>query len=322
MKNNKNIIVIILTVAISLFLPLFIKNLYWLGVLNVILIYSILCLGLNLILGFTGLLSFGHAAFYGIGAYVTAILLTQYHFPFLPCLVLSGLASLCIGFLLGMSTARVRGDYFCVVTLVFGEIFRLVMQGWISFSGGAMGIVGIPIPQIFSWRIISEKDFYYLGLILFWFTYITLSLLVRSKFGRAFTAIREDELSASTMGINTVMYKILAFSIGSFYAGLAGSYYAVYNTAITPSSFTLEESCLIVIMVVLGGMGNLTATIPGVIAMIIVTEVFRPLYRYRLLLIGLIMVVILVRFPYGFSGVFSKILSIGKKHNHKEWRRG
>ena len=318
MEKNKNIIVIILAVALSFLLPSFVKNYYWLGIFNLVLIYSILCLSLNLIFGFTGLLSVGHAAFYGIGAYTTAILLTRCHFPFFPSLILSGLVASFVGFLLSMSTLRVRGDYFCVITIVFGEIFRLIMQNWVNFSGGAVGVVGIPVPQFFSLRIISEKDFYFLGLILFWFTYLTLSLLVKSKFGRAFIAIREDELAASTMGINTVMYKILSFSIGCFYAGLAGSYYAVYNTAIAPSSFTLDESCLMVIMIVLGGIGNLTATIPGVIVMLVATEVFRPLYHYRLLLIGLIMVIVLVRYPYGILGIFNKISSISKRRNYRK----
>jgi len=318
MEKNKSTIFIISAVAVSLLLPLFIKNFYWLGIFNLIFIYSILCLSLNLIFGFTNLLSVGHAAFYGIGAYTTAILLTRYHFPFLPSLIFSGLVALLVGFFLSMSTSRVKGDYFTVITIVFGEIFRLIMQNWVNFSGGAMGIAGIPIPQLFSWRIISEKDFYYLGLILFWFTYITLNLLIKSKFGRAFIAIREDELAASTMGINIVAYKILSFSIGCFYAGLAGSYYAVYNTAIAPSSFTLDESCLMIIMVVLGGIGNLTATIPGVIVMLIATEVFRPLYHYRLLLIGLIMVIVLARYPYGFLGIFNKIASMRKGHNYRK----
>jgi len=318
MEKNKSTSFIILAVVVSLLLPLFIKNFYWLGIFNLIFIYSILCLSLNLIFGFTNLLSVGHAAFYGIGAYTTAILLTRYHFPFLPSLIFSGLVALLVGFFLSMSTSRVKGDYFTVITIVFGEIFRLIMQNWVNFSGGAMGIAGIPIPQLFSWRIISEKDFYYLGLILFWFTYITLNLLIKSKFGRAFIAIREDELAASTMGINIVAYKILSFSIGCFYAGLAGSYYAVYNTAIAPSSFTLDESCLMIIMVVLGGIGNLTATIPGVIVMLIATEVFRPLYHYRLLLIGLIMVIVLARYPYGFLGIFNKIASMRKGHNYRK----
>ncbi len=318
MEKNRKIIVFILVVALSFLLPSFVKNYYWLGIFNLILMYSILCLSLNLIFGFTNLLSVGHAAFYGIGAYTTAILLTRYHFPFLPSLLLSGLIALFIGFLLSITTSRVRGDYFTVITIVFGEIFRLIMQNWVKFSGGAVGIVGLPAPQLFSWRIISEKDFYFLGLVLFWFTYLTLSLLVKSKFGRAFIAIREDELAASTMGINVVMYKILSFSIGCFYAGLAGSYYAVYNTAIAPSSFTLDESCLMIIMVVLGGIGNLTATVSGVVVMLIATEVFRPLYQYRLLLIGLIMVIVLVRYPYGILGIYNKIASTWKRRNYRK----
>ena len=143
-------------------------------------------------------------------------------------------------------------------------------------------------------------------------------MLVKSKFGRAFIAIREDQLAASTAGINITLYKILAFSIGSFYAGLAGSYAAVYNTAIAPSGFTLAESCLMVIMVVLGGSGNLLATIPGVAVMVIITEAFRPLYHYRLLLIGFIMVAIIVRYPYGFLGIFKTIRSAVYKYSHKE----
>lgn len=309
---------IILAVALSFLVPSIVKNYYWLGIFNLILMYSILGLSLNLIFGFTNLLSVGHAAFYGIGAYTTAILLTRYNFSFFPALILSGLVAVFFSLILSISTSRVRGDYFTVITIVFGEIFRLVMQNWVSFSNGAVGIVGIPAPQFFSWRIISEKDFYFLGLVIFWFTYITLNLLVNSKFGRAFIAIREDELAASAMGVHTVMYKILSFSIGVFYAGLAGSYYAVYNTAIAPSSFTLDESCLIIIMIVLGGIGNLTATIPGVIIMLVATEAFRPLYHYRLLMIGLIMVVLLVRYPYGILGIFNKITSMRKKYIYRK----
>jgi branched-chain amino acid transport system permease protein len=310
MAKHKEKLAILFAIVLSILLPFFIQDFYWLGILNMLLIYSVICFGLNLIVGIVGLLTFGHAAFYGIGAYTTAMLMKYYQFPFLPSLVLSGLTSFFIAFLIGISTSRVRGDYFCIITLVFGEIFRLVMQGWIKFSGGAMGIVGIQAPQILSWKVVSEKDFYYLGLILFWFSFITLTVLIRSKFGRAFNAIREDELAASMMGINTVMYKILAFSIGCFYAGLAGSYYAVFNTAITPASFTIEETCLMVIMVILGGLGSLPATVPGVFTMLLVTEVFRPLYRFRLLFIGLIMVIVLVRYPGGIGGIISSLFRL------------
>jgi branched-chain amino acid transport system permease protein len=275
---------------------------YLLGITNFIIIYSILCLGLNLILGYAGLLSLGHAAFYGLGGYATAILMTRYGFDFLPSLVISGFLALVFGFLLGLPTRNVRGDYFCLLTLAFGEIFRLVTQAWIGFTGGAMGIVGIPIPKVFGWEIKTELDFYFLGIALLGFTYVTLLMLTESKFGRAFVAIREDELAASVMGINTPLYKILTFCIGSFYAGLAGSYLAVYQTTVTPSNFRLEESCLMIIMVIVGGMGRLEATFPGVAMMAIAIEFFRPIAEYRLLLIGMIMILVLLFRPQGLLG--------------------
>lgn len=283
-------------------LPHIMTDTYYLGIINYMILYVILCMGLNLILGYAGLLSLGHAAFYGLGGYTTAILITRYGFGFLSCLALSGMIALLFGILLGLPTRKVRGDYFCLLTIAFGEIFRLVAQAWIGFTNGAMGIVGIPIPSILGWSIRTEVDFYYLGLILLGFTWITLSLLVHSKFGRAFIAIREDELAASVMGINTAVYKIIVFGIGCFYAGLAGSYLAVYQTTITPSNFRLEESCLMIIMVIVGGMGSLLAPIAGVIVMTLATEYFRGIAEYRMLIIGVIMVAVLLFRPQGIFG--------------------
>lgn len=299
-KNRLLVYAGLLATAIAL--PFVVRDPYFIGIVNFIITYSILCLGLNLILGYTGLLSLGHAAFYGIGAYTTAILMTKHGFAFLPSLVLSGLLALFFGFLLGLPTRKVRGDYFCLLTIAFGEIFRLVIQAWISFTGGAMGIVGIPIPELAGWKIQTEIDFYFLGLGLLGFTYGTLHLLTQSKFGRAFVAIREDELAASVMGINTPMYKILTFCIGSLYAGIAGSYLAVYQTTVTPSNFRLEESCLMIIMVIVGGMGNLSATFLGVSVMTVAIEFFRPVPEYRLLIIGLIMILVLLFRPQGLLG--------------------
>ncbi len=287
---------------VCLLLPKIITNMYYLGIINYIILYTILCMGLNLILGYAGLLSFGHAAFYGLGGYTTAILIKRYGFSFLPCPLLSGVVALLFGILLGLPTRKVRGDYFCLLTIAFGEIFRLVAQAWIGFTNGAMGIVGIPIPSILGWSIRTEADFYYLGLILLAFTYITISLLIHSRFGRAFIAIREDELAASVMGINTAIYKIIVFAIGCFYAGLAGSYLAVYQTTVTPSNFRLEESCLMIIMVIVGGMGSLLAPVAGGIVMTLATEYFRSISEYRMLIIGVIMVAVLLYRPQGIFG--------------------
>ncbi len=299
--KSKKFIMIFLPL-VCLLLPHVLPNMYYLGIVNYMILYSILCMGLNLILGYTGLLSLGHAAFYGLGGYTTAILITRYGFNFLSCLFISGLIALFFGMLLGLPTRKVRGDYFCLLTIAFGEIFRLVAQAWIEFTNGAMGIVGIPIPSIFGWSIRTEIDFYYLGLMLLAFTYFSLYLLIHSRFGRAFIAIREDELAASVMGINTALYKIIVFGIGCFYAGLAGSYLAVYQTTVTPSNFRLEESCLMIIMVIVGGMGSLLAPIAGVVVMTLATEYFRGISEYRMLIIGAIMVVVLLFRPQGIFG--------------------
>ena len=266
-------------------------------------IYSILCLGLNLILGFTGLLSLGHAAFYGIGAYTTAIMMTRYDFGFVAAFCASAVLALVVGIVIAIPTRKVRGDYFCLITLAFGEVFRLVATSWIEFTRGAMGIVRIPMPKIFGIAIVTETHFYYLGLGILIFTYLTIKAITDTRYGRAFIAIREDELAADTMGINTPIYKIMAFSIGCLFAGMAGSFLAVYQTVVTPSNFRLEESCLMIIMVIVGGMGrNLLAPLAGVVVMTVATEVFRSTAEYRMLIIGLIMILVLLLRPQGIFG--------------------
>lgn len=300
--TKKKVVLTALGLIIALALPLVVTDTYWLGLFNFMIIYSILCLSLNLILGFTGLLSLGHAAFYGVGAYTTAILMTRHGVGFLPALAASAILALVVSLLLGIPTSKVRGDYFTLLTIAFGEIFRLVAQGWIGFTGGAMGIVGIPIPKVFGLPIRSETDFYYLGLGLLAITFVCLTVIVKSRIGRAFIAIREDELAAKSMGINTPFYIIMAFAIGSFFASLAGGFLAVYQTTVTPSNFRLEESCLMIIMVIIGGMGNLWAPLAGVLIMTLATEMFRSLAEYRMLIIGGIMIVVLLFRPQGIFG--------------------
>ncbi len=302
LRGNLKVTAYALLIGLAVFLPRLLTNSYHLGLVNFMVIFSISCLGLNLILGYTGLLSLGQAAFYGIGGYTTAILMTRCGFGFLPALLASALVTATVALLLGIPTRKVRGDYFCLLTIAFGEIFRLVAQAWISFTGGAMGIVGIPIPKIFGWSIRTETDFYYLGLILLAFTYASMAVLVHSKHGRALVAIREDELAAQVMGINTPVYMIMAFTIGSLYAGIAGSVLVVYQTTVTPSNFRLEESCLMIIMVIVGGMGRLLAPLAGVLVMTLATELFRPLSEYRMLIIGAMMILVLLFRPQGMFG--------------------
>ncbi|MFH1140005.1 MAG: branched-chain amino acid ABC transporter permease [Pseudomonadota bacterium] len=301
--NRRNLAIFALLVVSALILPLAVKNEYFLRVLIMVWIYSILSMSLNFIVGFSGALSFGHHAFYGIGAYTTALLMTTQHTPFLPALGASIVVTFLFGALVGIPVTRVRGDYLVLLTLAFGEIFRLVMQGWIDFTGGQMGVVGIPAPMILGFKIRTNFHFYYLSLGLLIFTYATLRTVAKSRIGRAMIAIREDELAASTNGVNTGLYKLLNFALGCMYAGLAGSFMAVYMTAIAPSNFTLNEGVLMIVMVIVGGLGSLAGSILGAAVMLISTEAFRSVYQYRLLIIGLIMILVLLWRPQGIMGI-------------------
>ncbi len=292
-----------LIVAVALCLPLVLTNAYYLGLVDYMIIVCIAALGLNLILGYAGLLSLGQAAFLGIGAYTTALLMVRLHWIFLAALGASAVVTVIAALLLAIPARKVRGDYFCLLTIAFGEIFRLATQAWISFTGGAKGIVAIPVPKVLGWVVRTQVDFYYLGLIVLAFTLLTIGMLVNSRLGRALVALREDELAAKTMGINTPIYMIMAFAIGSLYAGLAGSLLAVYETTVTPSGFDLDYSCLLCIMVIVGGMGRLWAPLVGVLVMTLATEIFRPLSAYRMMIIGSIMILVLLFRPQGIFGI-------------------
>jgi branched-chain amino acid transport system permease protein len=292
-----------LSLCVLCLLPLVAKNEYVIRIFVMVFIYGVLSLSLNFIVGFTGLLSFGHAAFYGIGAYTTAILMTRYGFGYPPALLAAGIVTFFFGLLLGLPVVRIRGDYLCLVTIAFGEIFRLLMQGWQSFSGGQMGIVAIPAPVILGYRITANAQFYYLGLILMAITFLILLVLANSKVGRAMIAIREDELAASTMGINTGYYKLLNFAVGTASAGVAGSLFAVYMTVIAPVNFTLGESVLMIVMVIVGGLGSLPGAVVGAALLLFATELFREVYQYRLLIIGFIMLLVLLWHPQGIMGI-------------------
>lgn len=291
-----------LTLLVVLLLPLVIKDDYVLRILVMIFIYSIAVLGLNFIIGYSGLLAFGHSAFIGIGAYTTGLLMTELGVGFWPSLGASMLTTTVFGFLVGIPAVRIRGDYLVLVTMAFGEVFRLVMQGWQSLAHGQMGIVGIPAPTVFGHQILTNPQFYYLSLFFLLASLAILSILGNSKIGRAMIAIREDELAASTLGINAFYYKLINFVIGAFFAGIAGSIFAVYLTAVSPSNFTMGESVLMIIMVIVGGIGSLPGSIVGTALLLLATELFRPIYKFRLLIIGLILLAVLLWHPEGIMG--------------------
>jgi branched-chain amino acid transport system permease protein len=287
---------------VLLVLPFLVRNEYVSRVINTILIYSILSLGLNLVTGFAGQLSLGHAAFYGIGAYATAILGLRLGIPFPLTLVAGGVIACLFGILLGIPTFRVEGDYLCIVTIGFAEIIRLVFLNWMSLTRGPMGLPGVPPAQLFTFIFSTNRSYYYLFLVLAGLTLFVIYRIVNSQIGRAFMAIREDPVAASAMGINIAYYKILAFAIGAFFAGIAGSCFAHYLMFVGPNSFNVDESLIMLQTVILGGLGSIPGCLLGTVIMIVIPELFRAIYLYRMLWSGILLIVLMLWRPQGILG--------------------
>ncbi len=291
-----------LGLVLVLALPWLMPNPYYLHISTLAILYCILALGLNLIVGCAGLLNLGYAAFYGIGAYTTALLSVNFGFNFWLCLVCSILVAVGAGVVLGTPALRLRGDYLAIVTLGFGEIFRLVARNWDSLTNGPRGISGIPAPKIFGFVFVQPVHFYYLALGIGLFALVFQSRLNNSKVGRALVAIREDEIAAESLGINTTAYKLLAFALSSAFAGIAGCFFASWQGFVSPESFTFMESVIILSMVVLGGMGSLVGVIFGAVILVVLPEMLRQFAEMRILFLGLAMVIIMIFRPQGLLG--------------------
>jgi branched-chain amino acid transport system permease protein len=271
-------------------LPFFLKDAYYLRILISIGIYIILALSLNLINGYTGLFSIGHAAFYGIGAYSSALLTLRLGVPFIVALPLSGMIAGFFGFLIGKPTLRLSGIFLTLATLGFNIIYVLLMINLEGLTRGPLGIAGISTPKIFSYSFSRQIDYYYLIFFLVLFTLGSTYRIIHSRFGKALLAIREEETAAEAIGVNTVHYKIVIFTLSTFYAGIAGSFFAHFIRFIAPDSFTFWESFTLLAMLALGGQGNLLGPMAGASLLIAIPEMFRFLTDYRMIFYGLILI--------------------------------
>jgi branched-chain amino acid transport system permease protein len=264
-------------------------------------IYIILSVSLNLIIGYAGQVSLGHAAFYGIGAYTSALVALNWHFPY-PAAALSAMlmAGAC-GLALGLPTLRLKEDYLAIVTLGFGVIMDLVFLN-LDITGGPDGLPGIPTPHFFG--INFQTPWHYLVLVgvAVAFVLILSQRLVNSYHGRALRAIRDHEITAQVMGINTPAYKVFIFTLAAGLAGLAGSLYAHYITFINPESFGLHTSILILAMVVLGGMGSIGGSVLGAVLLTLLPELLREARGYQDLIYGGLLVALLILRPEGILG--------------------
>lgn len=248
---------------------------YLLHILILIGIYTILSVSLNLIAGYTGLLSIAHAAFYGVGAYVVAIMALKLHSPFLVNIICAVLLSSLLGALVGIPSLRIRDDYFVIATFAFQVITFSILNNWVSFTGGPMGLPGIPQPTILGLEISSNIRFLALvGIMCALMLWIS-SRIVRSPFGRVLKAIREDEVFAQAAGKNIASYKVLVFVIGAGMAAVAGVMYAHYISFIDPTSFTVMESIFIISIVIIGGAGSLWGPVTGAVVLVLLPELLR-----------------------------------------------
>ena len=301
------------------FLPF--ANRYIVDLATTVLIYVMLGWGLNIVVGLAGLLDLGYVAFYAVGAYGFALLAQTYDLNFWECLPLAGALAASFGLLLGFPVLRLRGDYLAIVTLGFGEMVRIILINWGSFTGGPNGISGIPRPSFFGLPFSRDAedghttfhDFFGLHyspiqrLIFLYFVILVLALITnaftlrirRLPVGRAWEALREDEIAAKALGINPTNTKLTAFAIGAMFAGFAGSFFATRQGFISPESFTFIESALILAIVVLGGMGSQTGIVIAATLLVVLPEFGRQFAEFRMLLFGAAMIAIMVWRPHG-----------------------
>ncbi|WP_316976443.1 high-affinity branched-chain amino acid ABC transporter permease LivM [Shumkonia mesophila] len=293
-----------LIAAFAIFVAVFpfLFSMYQVNIMISALIYIMLGLGLNIVVGLAGLLDLGFVAFYAVGAYAYALLNLHFGLGFWAVLPMAAFLGAFVGILLGFPVLRLRGDYLAIVTLGFGEIIRLVLENWGQFTRGPSGISNIPRPDLFGvefglqGRIIYM---YYVVLALVLFTILVVTRLKYSRIGRAWMALREDEIACQAMGIDKTQTKLMAFALGATWAAMAGVVFAAKTSFINPASFTFLESAMILSIVVLGGMGSTVGVIMGALILILLPEYLRAFAEYRMIVFGAIMVVFMVFRPQG-----------------------
>lgn len=301
--NEKKVMAIMLIMAVVF--PLFFNQRYILSILINFCIYAILALSLNLLTGFMGITSLGHAAFYGLGAYTAAILGTRYGLNMAITFPAGMIVAAVLAFLLGLPAIKSPVRHLAIITLGFCEIIRITEFNWFSLTGGPNGIHSIPTLSILGIEFSSMTQRYYIALILLIVTYYIMFSITNSRVGRAISAVRDNEIAAESMGVNVYMSKLIVFTISAAFAGLAGAFYAHHVQFISPVSFAFEQSVLILGMVILGGMGNLRGSLIGAMVLSLIPELLRGMLYYRQVLYGLIIVALMVIRPSGLLGKYN-----------------
>jgi branched-chain amino acid transport system permease protein len=290
-----------LVVVAALTLPLWLPSPYHLHVAIMGGIFAVLAISLNLLLGYTGQLSLGHAAFFGIGAYASALLTLKLEWSFWPALAAAISIAGAAGFLIGRLALKLRGAYFVLVTISFAGVISLVSINWIELTNGPLGLPGVPAPQLGPWSLRAKTAYYYLVLAAVALSYVVCRRLVRSRFGRALVALRENEPLAESVGVDVTHYLVLAAVVSAGMAGLGGSLYAHYTRFVSPEVFLFTYTVTMVIMVVAGGKGTLAGPLVGAVLFTVLPEALRAAasWQWQMLAYGVLLILLVFFLPRG-----------------------
>jgi branched-chain amino acid transport system permease protein len=297
--------------VIIIILPLFVESKYYFIVLNVIGLNTIVVVGLNLLIGFAGQISLGHAAFYGLGSYFSGILTVNYGFPLWPAMVVGMLATGAVAYLIGYPSLKLRGHYLVMATLGFGIIINILMGELEQFTGGHDGLMGIPPLAIGGWVFDNDlKNFYLIWSFVF-LCMLAARNLLNSRVGRALRAISGSEVAANSLGVNTADYKVKVFVLSAMFASISGSLYAHYITFISPSSYDFYYSIQVVTMVIVGGMGSLWGSLLGAGVLTCISEALHVAKQYHIIAYGVFLCLVLVFLPEGIlMGLYHLFLKV------------
>ena len=273
------------------------------GIITLLAINCIASLGVSLFTGFTGIYTLGHAGYMVIGAYTAAILTVQFNLHFVLAILAGGLLAMVCAYLIGLPTLKLAGDYYTIASLGLGEAIRLIIENWESVTRGARGYPGIDnyttLPVVLAFFFVMTFGMFY---------------LVNSRYGRAFKACRDDYVAASLLGFNTARCRVLSLAVSGFYCGVAGALLAGFISFIQPVMFDMAKSTELVSVVVLGGLGSMSGCLIGTAILTLVTELFRPISKYRMLIYGLVLVLVMILRPEGIMGTNELTPDYLKKH--------
>jgi branched-chain amino acid transport system permease protein len=318
MSNRARWLTAVLVTAILIALPWTISSQYFLHLLIMAGIFIILTSSWNLLMGYAGLLNLGHAAFYGVGAYTSALLALKLGLSPWAGVLCGGLLAAGFGFLLGIPSLRLSGPYLAIVTIGFAEILRMVAMNWVSLTRGSLGLYGIPpftaikISPGFRIDFSIEHNVYYVVLLAVCLTIFCLRRITRSEFGLTLKALREDEIAAESIGVDTNRYKLTVFTVSAFFAGIAGALFAHYQGLVSPDTLSLNETFNILTMTVVGGLGTLTGPIVGALLLTFLSEGLRYLedlvkFDVRMVIYGFLLILTMLFMRNGIVGLFSTI---------------